>query len=387
LDQQTIYELLQKYKLGTATDEEIEALTKAYRLKAYGEEADPVMEFPEEEAAAEKFIFDRLVRETLPQRKTGGVKRFAIAASVLVLMSVGTMFLLKNRDGQSPKNLATKVSDVSPGGNKAILILADGSKVPLTASDKGKIANQGGIGITKTASGQVVYTISAPGPVAGSTQTDGSPIYNTIETPVGGQFQIVLADGTKVWLNAMSSLKFPVAFSGGNSRSVELKGEAYFEVTHNKHKPFRVNTLNQTVDVLGTHFNVSAYADEPNIKTTLLEGSVWLVAGKKNVLLKPGEQATLHNDFRVAAVNTEDVVAWKNGYFSFDDERLETIMKAVSKWYGVKVVFDDENLKDVRLGLVSARFSNLSSLLKIIQQTSNSDFRIEGSTVHFSEKK
>ncbi|HEY9195949.1 MAG TPA: FecR domain-containing protein, partial [Mucilaginibacter sp.] len=273
---------------------------------------------------------------------------------------------------------------IAPGSNKAILTLANGKKISLTDARKGQIINQQGILISKTASGQLVYTIVDDGKTGANSPAEMQ--YNTMETPRGGQFQLLLPDGTRVWLNAASSLKYPVNFTASSERKVELSGEAYFEVTHNKERPFRVVTSRQVVEVLGTHFNVNAYADEPNTKTTLLEGAVKVTGGANTALLKPGQEANLTDNFKVADVDTDEAIAWKNGYFRFDDERLETIMRKISRWYNVDVVYQDNDVKDDLFAAVTTRFADISTLLKIMEQTGDEHFSVEGAKIIISKK-
>ncbi|MES1160477.1 MAG: FecR domain-containing protein, partial [Bacteroidota bacterium] len=210
-------------------------------------------------------------------------------------------------------------------------------------------------------------------------------VYNKIEIPPGGQYCVVLPDSTRVWLNAGSSLRFPVRFAS-NQRRVELSGEGYFEVAANKEAPFHVSCLHQEVEVLGTHFNIHAYSDEAHTVTTLLTGSIRVNGGGSSILLRPDQQADLYDRLRVQQVDAEDAVAWKNGYFRFDDERLETIMKSIGRWYNVGIDYENEQLKDEPYGILSARFANLSALLKLMEQTGSAHFSLEGSIIHIKKK-
>jgi transmembrane sensor len=377
LDQQTIYKLIQKYKNKTATEAEIQQLLNWYR-----DTANQDAEFPEDEESVGNFMFNRLVQQTKPRNKKGIYAKWAVAASILLLAGAGMLFLIqKNRSTSSIDAVAAK--QIVPGGNKAVLTLADGTKISLTDAGNGEIAKQSGIQVTKAANGQLVYHIQSTG-TAGT--ADAAIAYNTIETPKGGQYQLVLQDGTKVWVNAASTVKFPVNFNAGTERRVELSGEAYFEVAHNKKLPFRVVTNNQMVEVLGTHFNVNAYTDEPDTKTTLLQGSVKVTANNNTAMLKPGQQADLDNSLHVSYVNTEEAVAWKNGYFQFDDEKLETIMRKIARWYDVQVVYEDESTKNELFAALTTRFANINTLLKIMEQTGDAHFNIKGSTITISKK-
>ena len=386
MDQERIYTLIQKYRDNTASEAEKEELLKWYRHTAYQD-----AEFPESEEAAGEFMLSRLHREI---RATSGnlpYKKWLAAAAVLLIGGVSWLFVSKFSGDASKTNIVSaRKNDIAPGGNKAILTLADGSKISLTDAGKGKIASQSGIQITKSANGQLIYTIKAsgvPNVINGAPGTIQPTAFNTIETPKGGQFQVILPDGSKVWLNAFSSIKFPINFNTAKERRVELKGEAYFEVVHIEALPFRVVSDKQVVEDIGTHFNVNAYEDESGTKTSLLQGKVRVTTGDKTAVLAPGQQATITNGIKVSEVNTEEVIAWKNGYFNFDDEKLEIIMKSVARWYNVDVVFEDESLKRETFGAITTRFANISTLLKIMEQTGDARFSIEGSTIKISRKK
>jgi len=210
--------------------------------------------------------------------------------------------------------------------------------------------------------------------------------YNKIEIPAGGQYQVVLPDGTRVWLNSSSWLRFPVHFSS-KERRVELSGEAYFQVQRDPAAPFRISSLRQEIEVLGTQFNVHAYPDETHIRTTLVDGAVRVTAGGKSVLLAPKEEADLGDGLHVSQADVEAAVAWKNGYFRCVDQPLEIIMKQVSRWYNVKVAYEDEKMKDETFGILSNKFSNISVLLKMMEKTGNAKFTVNGSTVVVSRRK
>jgi transmembrane sensor len=300
-------------------------------------------------------------------------KRWSIAAAAVLLIIGGGLFISQNT-GEIVEIVNAK--DISPGGNNAILILANGQKVDLEQVANGGVVSQSGIKVVKKADGQIIYEISD---VAEKTASDQ---YNTIETPIGGQYQVNLSDGTKVWLNSGSSLRYPVKFVGAY-RKVELKGEGYFEVSKNKAMPFKVSNSRQTVEVLGTHFNIMAYADEPVVKTTLLEGVVKVSAGKASALLVPGQQSKLEGaEVNVIDhVDLEDAVAWKNGYFKFN-ESLESIMSKISRWYGVEVIYETIPERDLTYSGKISRSRNISAVLKIIGFNSDVRFKIEGKKVY-----
>ena len=261
-------------------------------------------------------------------------------------------------------------TDVPPGGNKAVLTLADGSTITLDDAKNGALAQQGTTKVLKL-DGKLSYD-------AAKRSTD-QVYYNTIATPRGGQYEIVLADGTKVWLDAASSLRFPTAFAGGQ-RVVEITGEAYFEVAKNADMPFIVKVRNSEVQVLGTHFNIMAYKEEATIKTTLLEGSVRFVNEGSSSLLTPGQQSSLDRNGKLRIDNDIDLVevmAWKNGFFRFEGSDIETVMRQLSRWYDVDVVYRNKGSVDLFHAEIP-RNTNLSDALKALQLTGKVHFEIEG---------
>jgi len=273
------------------------------------------------------------------------------------------------------------VNDIEAGENKAILTLGDGSKIILDDAKNGILANQGGNSVLKAAEGEVIYSFLSEVKDLLTEDENAPVIYNTIETPKGGKFQIKLPDGSKVWLNAASSLRFPTVFNG-SKRQVELKGEAYFEVSPDKSKIFEVNTRNQVVQVLGTHFNINAYLDEPTVNTTLLEGSVRVSDLRTNIsqLLKPGEQSQLSEQIEVINLkNTNEAVAWKEGYFQFDEADIKTVMRQIERWYDVSVVYEGD-LPNYRFGGEIERNLSLLQVLKVLEKT-KVHFRLEGREV------
>jgi len=253
------------------------------------------------------------------------------AAAVLLLIGAATLFFLR-----APKTPAP-VAEILPGGNKAILTLANGNTISLDQTAEENIAQQGNSRISKMAGGQLVYR-----PQGATTTTE----YNTLTTPRGGQYQLVLPDGSKVWLNALSSVRFPAAFTG-KERKVTIQGEVYFEVAANEQAPFQVSIANSptSIEVLGTHFNISAYTDDPFIKTTLLQGKV-RVSSEGAVLLQPGQQAVLRNSpgkqpvSLLKAADTEAAVAWMNGYFQFQQADVKIVMQQIARWYDVSISYE-----------------------------------------------
>lgn len=333
-------ELLRRYNNKTATPEEKRAVEAWYET-VNGQEAKHTAH---EAAQLKKAIFDRVKSKIENEEEVLVVKhKFSIntlllakVAVLLVIFSVGT-FLYINTD--KPISFAsiikTKKTTIKPGDNNAVLTLADGSTIILNEAANGQIGLQSGASITKTKSGELVYSF------ADHANTKSTAI-NTISTPRGGQYHLILTDGTDVWLNANSSIKFPATFTG-NERKVEITGEVYFEVFKNKAKPFIVNTAQSQITVLGTHFNVNTYDDEAFERTTLLEGAIELKRGAEKAILTPGLQASLaRSSTHIALKEVDDletIIAWKNGYFQFDRADLQSVMRQVSRWYNVNVSY------------------------------------------------
>lgn len=375
-----LLEIIAKFKNGQATEAEIQEIDVWYENQAsnsgYTDDMSPVECLDTKQKMLQRINAD-IQQETVPTIKVFSYKNlkiFALAAAML--LAVGTTLYLNLDEQKVERKVTVAVSDVAPGKDKAILTLANGKKISLTNLTNGQIASQTGIKISKTANGRLIYEATGNADIKGL-----KPEFNTIEVPVGGQWQVILPDRSKVWLNALSSITYPVHFTG-KERIVKISGEAYFEVAHNSKMPFKVQCGTQTVEVLGTHFNIMAYTGEKLIKTTLLEGSVKVSEGKATKLLVPGEQAQVGLG-KIAVTNDvdmEDVVAWKNGYFKFDDN-LETIMAKVAKWYDVDVVYQSKpDPNNVYAGKVS-RSKNISSLLKIIEFNGDVHFKIEGRRV------
>lgn len=298
--------------------------------------------------------------------------KWAAAAAVLVIFSF-TAYLALNKLNRKKEHVFA--SDVAPGKNKAVLTLADGRKISLSDAANGDVIEQAGISISKTANGQLVYHIEK---TAGT--IDDSKV-NTISTPNGGEWEIRLPDGSVVWLNAASSLQYPLNMGSSKQRKVELTGEAYFEVAKDKSRPFIVKTIKQELEVLGTHFNINGYANENVTRTTLLEGSV-RVADLNSTdiqVLKPGEQSILSNSgIEIKKANTDEAVAWKNGYFMFDNERQESILRKIARWYNVEIEYADPEAKAVMYYGTVSRFEKISKVLHKLEQTGEVRFDIKG---------
>jgi transmembrane sensor len=364
-------QLIDKHFAGKASVEEEQLLLNFFESFQQG------LEWDENLLGVKQKLEDKMLKRLQAAVKKGAdtppAKVFNIANALkkIAAISIGVtiiagVYLYKSKSANNTaiaqKNTADKY-DAEPGINKATLTLADGSKLELNSAKIGVLAKAGHISVKKTKDGQLIYLI-APSKNADA----NTPIaFNTINTPVGGQYQVILPDGTKVWLNAASSLKYPTLFKGGQ-RTVELTGEAYFEVTKNAAMPFYVKANNMQVKVLGTHFNIMAYNNEPAIKTTLLEGSVQLSSGTANNTLKPGQQGVLdkYGKINVSDVNAEHAIAWKNGYFEFNRSGIHEIMNQLARWYDIEIAYEGNIPDDEFVGKIE-RSAKLSQVLKILR--------------------
>jgi len=320
-----------------------------------------------------------VVEMARPGRKRG----FWIAAAAVVLITAGVGVFFKLNQGKT--NIAKLPveqrfhNDVAPGGDKAVLELADGSKIVLDNASNGQLAQQGTTKVIKLDNGQLAYH---------SGQASAGPVtYNNISTPRGGQYQIMLPDGSKVWLNALSSLKFPTAFTG-TERKVELNGEGYFDVAKNT-LPFKVALSGQQkleVDVLGTEFDLMAYGDEGRQKLTLISGAASASSGEKKITLQPNQQAYLDKNTNalnlINSIDVGEIVGWKNGVFQFHDASIESIMRQAARWYDLEVSYDGK--VEQQFNGTIPRQVNLSTLLKILEATGWVHFRIDGKKVTVS---
>lgn len=385
-------ELLEKYKAGKCSDKE-KAIVESWYLELTSEGEGPshaLIKSTKDEVrtalSAGTTLRPRTVTMNNRLRKAS-----AWAAIILIIGSTGILYLKKMSKPDLVRTVSNK-GDIGPGGDKAYLTLADGRKISLTDAANGEIVKQEGLVVNKTADGQLVYTLAS----SGSEGKNDGQLFNTIETPRGGKYQVNLPDGTKVWLNAASSLRYPTKFNG-STRMVELTGEGYFEVAKQSSKaqastgtaagriPFIVKSGVQEVQVLGTHFNINSYKDEGSIKTTLLEGRVRVVrvesgpsASPEGVFLKPGEQSQLADQvINVREVDTESILAWKQGDFVFDGDDLKSIMRKIARWYDVEVFYKGE-FDNVKFGGVISRSKNISSVLGIMESTGKIHFVVEG---------
>ncbi len=331
-----------------------------------------------ERSLAQALEIIKTKESAIPIRKIKSKTRipaFWWAAAALLPILFSVWFIVSNKSfdkelAEGNSGPAQTTTSILPGTDRATLTLADGSVVILDTADQESIMGQQNVKLI-SANGQITYRATAQALKGVEMQ------FNKIVTPRGGQYKIELQDGTMVWLNAASSLRYPVAFNS-NQREVELEGEGYFEVAHNAAKPFIVKLTDGTqVTVLGTHFNINSYADENAVKTTLLQGSVMIAQGGQQKKLRPGDQAVTGQDkFNVVHLaNTDQIVAWKNGYFSFNDDNLESIMRQLSRWYNVEIAFP-QGVPDVLFSGELDRNLKLEELLEVFS-TMKINYQIE----------
>lgn len=314
---------------------------------------------------------DKVPEYVTPVRRIMPWRWVAAAAAVVLLAGAGRWLLQpRTKAPHQTIQVVNAVRDITPGGNKAVLVLGDGSQISLDSAANGTLAQQGSARVTKSANGQLQYANTGDNSTASS--------WNTLKTPMGGQYKLSLADGTIVWLNAGSSITYPTSFNGSD-RSVTVTGETYFEVAPQPGKPFRVKAAGTQIEVLGTHFNVNAYDDEATINTTLLKGAVKVIAGRHERVLTPGQQASVaqgnagievHNN-----INTAASIAWKEGFFSFDNADIQTVMRQLSRWYNIEVKYEGDIPKRAFTGEIG-RSLTLSQVLKGLSKT-RINYRIE----------
>jgi ferric-dicitrate binding protein FerR (iron transport regulator) len=399
MDQTRITYLLRAYEedsIATAELEELYTLLRSFEedeaimawLEQSYKETLPQPVNPQQWQPMLQHILEQPVTRVVPiySRKNTWV-RWVAAASMIGLVFLGLWYFFGHKADQPSVALTTEKPDVNaPEKTRAMITLADGRQVYLDSAGNGTLAQQSGVNVVKNADGKIRYQLTA-----NSQQlTANSLVYNTLTNPRGSRvIDMQLSDGSHVWLNAGSSLKYPVAFVG-KERKVEITGEAYFEVAHNASKHFKVALPGEVgeVEVLGTHFNINAYDDEDALKVTLLEGSVRFSASstkqiKSSTILKPGEQGQLQTtNYKlqtIPAVDIDEVMAWKNGRFSFNGSDLQTIMRQVARWYDVEIVYQDKI--NEKFFAEMPRDTRASDVLKALELTGKVHFKIEGKKI------
>lgn len=379
MDQQRLAALIERYLSDDLSREEAEQLMHSLSRGEHRGQWNASLEALLENKSAHglsdpskaQAVLASIIAKQQPATPVHRIGYWSAAAAAVLLIGLTALFFYNKQAVKTPvAKYKAPVHQVKPGGNKAVLTLADGTEITLDSTGNGAIANQGNMQVIKLDSGQLAYNM-------GKGPKDGIVSYNTLTTPRGGQFQIILPDGTKVWLNAASSLRYPTAFTG-KERNVQLTGEAYFEVAKKNGMPFTVGVKDMQVRVLGTHFNIMAYQDESAIRTTLLEGAVRVQHGTKEMQLTPGQQAQLRPSGEMALlrdVDLEETVAWKNGYFQFERESLMGVMRQISRWYDAEISYQGK-VPDREFGGKIKRSSSIDEVLKILE-LSNVHFRLE----------
>lgn len=366
MEDKELNELWERFRSGQATPAD-KAFLESWYLKHNQQAPFEVNDHERVEDVDQ--VWDNIKKKQSSKFQNGRYR--LTAAAILLFVFTGTYYLLhRNVQDAAPRISKT---DVKPGRNQATLTLASGKKLILNNTLSGQLANEAGVTVSKNAKGELIYTTQASG---NANQSAGR--INTLATSKGEQYQVILPDGSHVWLNAASTLKYPVVFTG-KERLVELTGEAYFEVSHNKAMPFKVKTRQQQVEVLGTHFNINAYPDEKTTATTLLEGSVKVTSASTNqkMIIKPGQQSAVNGDaMNVQEVDIDEAVAWKNGYFLFNDENLASIMKKVSRWYNVEVEYKDASLQSLVFSGTVSKYQNVSQVIKTLELTNAVHFKV-----------
>lgn len=369
MESRNFLQLLDKYLNGTASREEVRLLEEYYRR--LDENSEKGLSEEEEEGLYGEMLKNirKEIHKVPPLNRRSPVKRMRIIGyaaafiAAVVLLSAGIIFLGR----QQPKERVAvhkQLKKIVPGGNKAVLILSNGAAVALDTVHPGQLTSQGNSNVIKLNTGLLAYKTGK------QKLSKGSPVlYNTLVTPRGGQYQLGLSDGSKVWLNSASSIRYPTVFTG-EERKVAITGEAYIEVAEDARHPFIVTTRNSNITVLGTHFNVMAYDDEPAVKATLLEGSVKvsIPGSKKAMIIKPGQQAIVTNkreNIKVRKVNAAEVAAWIHGILSLNDCSVHEFMNQLSRWYDVDIQYVD-GVPDERFGGTINRNAQLSDVLSAL---------------------
>ncbi|SHE39342.1 FecR family protein [Pedobacter caeni] len=388
---ENLNELYKRFLRKESNPEDIRLLTELFGTTEHRILEDMVREQLDDPSAIEPYhpenneryerMFNNLKQQLKPVRKAKKLWiKVSAAASVILVMAAGGYFLLRD-PMPDPVIARQKIhNDIKPGGNKAYLILSDGKSIDLTEQHTGVIGKDVGKSILKTADGGIEYVNRHGHPIAAHNA------FNTLRTPNGGHYKVVLADGTKVWLNAASQLKYPADFKNLKERKIELMGEAYFEVAKDPAHPFIVQTDDQQIRVLGTHFNVNSYHDDGGSKTTLLEGSIRAVGKHAEVMVKPGQQVISNStgQLKVDDADMELAVAWKNDQFMFESEPVRPLMKKVARWYDVEVIYNAD-VPDVRFNGAISKFENISAVLKILENTGKVHFEVRGRKVYVTK--
>lgn len=382
------YEYLSfKFNAGTSTPEE-----DAELFKWLNDHDEVTIYIPTglaaNEQALKKIIYDRINRDInyIPDLDSSYARKaswWAIAAAVLAFAGAGTLYILDHRNKSQETILLA--NDIAPGRNSATLTLSNGKKIVLSTTPTGALKDEKNVSVKKTPDGHLVYDTWEI--------QQSSTVFNVLATGNGEKYEVILPDQTKVWLNAASSIRFPTNFHGLKERITELSGEAYFEVAKDKAHPFIVKSAGQEVKVFGTHFDINAYSDERRVRTILTEGSVRVTplnspsqdAPPSYMMLVPGEQALLKSGrLQKATADVESGLAWVKGDFIFNEEPLESVMRKISRWYNVEVIYEGPVNKDLTIDGGVSEAKPISAVLERIQSAIHVRFKVQGKKVFIS---
>lgn len=368
MDRTKAEEMLFKYNQGTATEKEIAILESWYLEQGFNQ---PAVEAEMDYESIRNNILRKIEQNQKPVSRTNLLWQRIAIAGVITTFILGTAFFVfqNNRKRQTEAIAAHK--EIIPGKQGATLTLGNGKRVRLSGALYGKLAEEAGVSITKTADGQLVYEMRGE-------RADPNKI-NVLSTDVGETYILLLPDKSKVWLNAASKLTYSANLYKNGMRKVQLEGEGFFEISKDKKHPFVVETPGQKITVLGTQFNVNAYREENQIATTLLEGSVKI---NQATYLKPGEKSVLNGKgIAIFSANVDEETAWKNGRFSFTGKNFKSLMRTISRWYNVEIIYDYDPVS-LRIAGGISRYEDINEVLQLIQETGDVKFKLEGRQVH-----
>ena len=392
MDKKSILTILDRYLKNQSRAKEREKLDEFFEENAViNESSKSNQDLNKLEDKIFNYIQFGIKEQVKQQKNISHIPYMQIAASVLVIFLFSTtVYFYRSSIGVQPKNaqanVISSVEDKQPAKNIAILTLGNNSKIVLDEASEGEIAQEGGVSILKTEKGELVYKVKNSNKLS----SDDLNKFNTISTPMGGKFKVILPDGSLVVLNAASTLKYPVHFDE-NLRKVSFTGEAYFEIAkkvdiHNKRVPFYVHSNNQIVEVLGTHFNITSYDNEEYSKTTLLEGSVKIINEKSTSaakILMPGQQAVIKRgdvQTKIMIADEAQALAWKDGYFLFKNTNIKDVVNELERWYNVDIQYDHSSEFENITGYIS-RNVKISSVLKMLQLSGIVNYEINGSKI------
>ncbi len=378
MDKKEFLGLLERIRSGEATDKDI-LLYNTWFAKF---QTSDVWNSAEQGNAEEinKKIHSR-IRQQIDERPKNVNKsrlfiRFTAAAAILIIVFTAGFHSFYQKAIIKPQIAENRGFNAFSNYNRATLTLNDGRQVLLSEGKVGKVASEPDASIQNLTNGRIFYQNIAHQ----TTLASDAASYNVLNTPNGGQYQIEFTDGSRAFLNAASRLRYPTTFRG-NERVVELDGEAYFEVVHDAAKPFKVISKGQVVEVLGTHFNINSYGNEASVKTTLVEGSIRILAGGKKSILKPGQQLTINaKQTYVKQTDVEAAVAWKNGFLEFDNRDIQSVMREISRWFDVNVEFQNP-ANTVKYTARISKYSDIREVLKILESTKTIHFKIYGKKI------